>query len=80
MDTNHLLKNIRKGLQPNQKSLHKVIHYVYSENFNPASQHEVYGIAHGKKGFGVGRDMCFAFLEAKGILFTDQASLVQRAV
>ena len=80
MDTNQLLKNIRKGLKPNPKSLQKVIHYVYSDNYAPASQHEVYGKAHGQQGFGVGRDMCFAFLEAKGILVTDPAGLVQRAI
>jgi hypothetical protein len=80
MQTKRLLTNIRKGLKPNPLSLHKVIHYVYSEDYKPASQGEVYGAAHGRKGFGIGRDMCFAFLEAKGILFTDESELVQRAI
>ena len=80
MQTKQLLNNIRKGLKPNPSSLHKVIHYVYSEDYRPASQSEVYGTAHGQKGFGIGRDMCFAFLEVKGILFTDESGLVQRAI
>ncbi len=80
METKKLITNLRKGLKPSPQSLHKVINYVYSENFVPAPQHEVYGIAHGREGFGVGRDMCFALLEAKGVLFTDPSGRVQRAI
>ena len=80
MNTRELIDGMQKQVKPSVENLHKVIRCVYSEDYKPGTQQEVYGRAHGKPDYGYGRDACFAFLEIRGILVTDEQKLVQRAI